>query len=105
MAATRLALSMDESVVERARKLAVARNTSISRLFVSFVCMMEQTSAATDGILPPLTKRALGSVRELRSCMPHSTAKKKKLQNTKIQMASEIIKLMVFHSHSIGDLH
>ena len=55
MAATRLALSMDESVVERARKLAVARNTSISRLFVSFVCMMEQTSAATDGILPPLT--------------------------------------------------
>ena len=60
MAATRLALSMDESVVERARKLAVARNTSISRLFVSFVCMMEQTNAVTDGLLPPLTKRALG---------------------------------------------
>ena len=60
MAATRLALSMDESVVERARRLAVARNTSISRLFVSFVCLMEQTSALADGQLPPLTKRALG---------------------------------------------
>ena len=33
MAATRLALSMDESVVERARRLAEARNTSISKLF------------------------------------------------------------------------
>ena len=34
MAATRLSLDMDESVVERARRLADARNTSISRLFV-----------------------------------------------------------------------
>ena len=42
MAATRLALSMDDSVVERARRLAERRNTSISKLFVSFVCMMEQ---------------------------------------------------------------
>ncbi|MBR3222327.1 MAG: hypothetical protein IKF72_08875 [Kiritimatiellae bacterium] len=59
MAATRLSLSMDESVVERARRLADARNTSISRLFVSFVCLMEQANAVTDE-LPPLTKRALG---------------------------------------------
>ena len=60
MAATRLALSMDESVVERARRLADARNTSISRLFVSFVCLMEQSRTISDRQLPPLTKRALG---------------------------------------------
>ena len=60
MAATRLALSMDESVVERARRLAERRNTSISKLFVSFVCMMEQQKDADSSDLPPLTKRALG---------------------------------------------
>ena len=60
MAATRLALSMDESVVERARRLAERRNTSISKLFVSFVCMMEQQKDADLHELPPLTKRALG---------------------------------------------
>ena len=60
MAATRLALSMDESVVERARRLAERRNTSISKLFVSFVCMMEQQKESDVHELPPLTKRALG---------------------------------------------
>jgi hypothetical protein len=59
MAATRLALSMDEAVVARARRLAKSRNTSISRLFVSFVCLMEQ-NRGDESELPPLTKRALG---------------------------------------------
>ena len=59
MATTRLALSMDEDVVARARRLAEMRETSISKLFVSFVCMMEQSAAAKTE-LPPLTKRALG---------------------------------------------
>ena len=60
MAATRLVLSMDESVVERARRLAERRNTSISKLFVSFVSMMEQQKDLDSSELPPLTKRALG---------------------------------------------
>lgn len=60
MAATRLALSMDESVVERARRLAERRNTSISKLFVSFICIMEQQKDVETSELPPLTKRALG---------------------------------------------
>ena len=59
MATTRLALSMDEDVVARARRLAKVRNTSISRLFVSFVCLMEQ-SATVQTELPPLTKLAIG---------------------------------------------
>ena len=63
MAATRLALSMDDSVVERARRLAEARNTSISKLFVSFVCIMEQQKDADWQELPPLTKKALGLAR------------------------------------------
>lgn len=59
MALTRLALSMDEDVVARARRLADVRDTSISKLFVSFVCLMEQEQTKTLE-LPPLTKRALG---------------------------------------------
>ena len=59
MALTRLALSMDEDVVARARRLADVRDTSISKLFVSFVCLMEQQQTTTRK-LPPLTKRALG---------------------------------------------
>ena len=59
MAATRLALSMDEDVVARARRLAKSRNTSVSKLFVSFICLMEQSGEA-ESELPPLTKRALG---------------------------------------------
>jgi len=59
VATTRLALSMDEDVLARARRLAEARHTSISRLFVSFVCLMEQ-GGKTEEDLPPLTKRALG---------------------------------------------
>ena len=50
---------MDEDVVARARRLAKSRNTSISRLFVSFVCLMEQNRGG-ESELPPLTKRALG---------------------------------------------
>ena len=60
MAATRLVLSMDESVVERARRLAERRNTSISKLFVSFVSMMEQQRDVDSSELPLLTKCALG---------------------------------------------
>ena len=59
MALTRLALSMDEDVVARARRLADVRDTSISKLFVSFVCLMEQEQNQARE-LPPLTKRALG---------------------------------------------
>ena len=59
MALTRLALSMDEDVMARARHLADIRDTSISKLFVSFVCLMEQEQTTTRE-LPPLTKRALG---------------------------------------------
>ena len=55
MAATRLALSMDTSVVERARRISRARKTSISRLFVS---SLEEEERAAE--LPPLTRRALG---------------------------------------------
>jgi len=60
MATTRLALSMDETVVRRARRLAKSRHTSISKLFVSFVCLMEGQNPPTSEELPPLTKRALG---------------------------------------------
>lgn len=63
MAATRLALSMDDSVANRARMLADSRNTSISKLFVSFICMMEQQPDSGLDELPPLTKKALGLAR------------------------------------------
>ncbi len=59
MAVTRLALSMDESVVQRARGLANARKTSISKLFVSVICLLEEEERKK-AEFPPLTKRALG---------------------------------------------
>ncbi len=60
MEATRSSLSTDDSVVERARRIAEARHTGISKLFVSFVCMIESEGTSEDTSLPPLTKRALG---------------------------------------------
>ena len=59
---TRLALSMDESVLERARRQAVSRKTSISKLFVSVICMLEQEDDRSQ-TLPPVTRQLGGLLR------------------------------------------
>ena len=59
MAATRVSLSMDESVLERARHHSAVRNVSISKLFVSMVCTLDEAESRQEE-LPPMTRQLKG---------------------------------------------
>lgn len=59
MAATRVSLSMDESVLERARHHSAVRKVSISKLFVSMVCMLDDAESHQQE-LPPMTRQLKG---------------------------------------------
>ena len=59
---TRVALSMDEAVLERAKRYAVARKTSVSKLFVSMVVMLDQEDDRQAQI-PPVTRQLGGLLR------------------------------------------
>ena len=59
---TRVALSMDEAVLERAKRYAVARKTSVSKLFVSIVCMLDREEDRQEQI-PPITRQLGGLLR------------------------------------------
>ena len=59
MAATRVSLSMDESVLERARHHSEVRKVSISKLFVSMVCMLDEAESRQRE-LPPITRQLKG---------------------------------------------
>lgn len=59
MAATRVSLSMDDSVLERARHHSAVRKVSISKLFVSMVCMLDEAEIRQQE-LPPLTRQLKG---------------------------------------------
>ena len=59
---TRVALSMDEAVLERAKRYAVARKTSVSKLFVSMVVMLDQEEDRQAQI-PPITRQLGGLLR------------------------------------------
>lgn len=59
MAATRVSLSMDDSVLERARHHSAIRKVSISKLFVSMVCMLDDAESRQHE-LPPLTRQLKG---------------------------------------------
>ena len=59
MAATRVSLSMDDSVLKRARHHSEVRKVSISKLFVSMVCMLDEAESRQRE-LPPLTRQLKG---------------------------------------------
>ena len=59
MAATRVSLRMDDSVLERARHHSAVRKVSISKLFVSMVCMLDDEENSPRE-LPPLTRQLKG---------------------------------------------
>ena len=59
MAATRLSLSMDDRVLERARHHSAVRKVSISKLFVSMVCMLDEAEGQRQE-LPPMTRQLRG---------------------------------------------
>ena len=60
MAATRVSLSLDDSVLERARHHSEVRKVSISKLFVSMVCMLDDAENNSSRELPPLTRQLKG---------------------------------------------
>ena len=59
MSATRLSLSMDYKVLERARRLSKARNVSISRMFVAMIYQMDAEDRGRQS-LPPVTSQLRG---------------------------------------------
>ena len=62
---TKLTLSAEPKVVNMAKRLAAAQNTSVSALFARFVVEMDRIEReAEPGRLGPLTRRALGLVRD-----------------------------------------
>jgi len=62
MAATRVSLSMDDRVLERARHHSAVRKVSISKLFVSMVCMLDDAESRQQD-LPPMTRQLRGLLR------------------------------------------
>ena len=61
MGYSRLSLSMDASVVEKARCLSDQRGVSISKMFVSFVLKTaEEADRNKDEILPPVAAQLKG---------------------------------------------
>ncbi len=55
---TKMTLSMDSSVVEKARRISKHRRTSISAMFSNYIASLEEVPANNDE-LPPITKQIL----------------------------------------------
>ena len=63
---TKLTLSVNEDVVERAKRYAATRGTSVSRLVESYLDALSRLRAAKHEELPPVTRRLrvlLGSLK------------------------------------------
>ena len=56
---TRVALSLEEDVLRRARHHAESRRTSISKLFVSMICMLDERECVESEV-PPVTRQLKG---------------------------------------------
>lgn len=62
MAGTKLTLSAEKSVIDRAKRLAAEHGTSVSGLFARLITAMSQPEQHTDITLGPLTREAIGLV-------------------------------------------
>lgn len=63
---TKLTLSVDEKVIERAKRYAERRGTSVSRLVETFLGGLSG-SQATEVELPPITRRLHGVLKTSRA--------------------------------------
>ncbi len=63
MIATKLTLSAEPRIIAEAKRLALAKNTSVSALFSRFVESLSQAEKAQPRKLGQLTRRAAGLVR------------------------------------------
>lgn len=62
--AAKLTLSMDEAIIEKAKQVAKARNTSVSAMFVRFVSGLDEIDQRSAEHPPgPVTRAATGLVR------------------------------------------
>lgn len=57
---TKLTLSVDEKVVERAKRYASRRGTSVSRLVETYLDALARPADMRDQDLPPVTRRLRG---------------------------------------------
>lgn len=62
----KLTLSVDEKVVERAKRYAAKQRTSVSRLVESYLDALSRPTGAPDQDLPPITKRLYGILKGAR---------------------------------------
>lgn len=60
---SKLTLSVDEKVVERAKRYAAARGTSVSRLVETYLDAIARAKSSSDKELPPVTRRLYGILR------------------------------------------
>lgn len=59
----KLTLSADSDVIEKAKRIAEARGTSVSAMFSQFVQAMATEGDADQPALGPMTRRAIGLAR------------------------------------------
>ena len=59
----KLTLSADKQVIEKAKRLAEQRGTSVSAMFSDFVNALARSSGKAAGELPPITRRLAGIAR------------------------------------------
>lgn len=62
----KLTLSVDETVVERAKRYAAREGTSVSRLVEAYLGLLAQPARASHGELPPITRRLAGALKGAR---------------------------------------
>ena len=56
----KLTLSVDERIIERAKRYASRRRTSVSRLVQDYLDLLARTRPVKDEELPPVTRRLRG---------------------------------------------
>lgn len=57
---SKLTLSVNEKVVERAKRYAAKQGTSVSRLVENYLHALSRPKAPAEQDLPPITKRLFG---------------------------------------------
>lgn len=63
MAATKLILSAEKSLIRDTKRIAAERHTSVSAMFARFLRLQTHPVADKESVLAPITRKALGIVR------------------------------------------
>lgn len=58
--AGKLTLSVDKQIIEKAKRLARKRHTSVSAIFVRFIAETKEETAEEEIELGPITRQAMG---------------------------------------------